>query len=226
MQILIPAKSPLDWKPLLAQPDLHWKAGKSAWATAHAWQLSSGFPVRVREVLALSEAPSVKGVEPLLAVPEQEVALPGGTRASQTDLWVLGRCDETGEMVSIAVEGKVSESFGPTMAEWMREPSEGKRERLAYLQDVLGVQPTLEDRYQLVHRTASALLLARRFNAKHAVMLVHSFSSADEHFSDFERFASLFSVRVGIDQIGVAASRAGTTLHLAWVRGDPQYLGE
>ena len=41
-------------------------------------------------------------------------------------------------------------------------------------------------KYQLLHRTASAIIEAERFNANHALMLVHSFSLANEWYGDFE----------------------------------------
>ena len=68
------------------------------------------------EVLAVLTAGGFADVEMLIGLPEHKVALPGGARASQTDLWVLARTND--DLISIAVEGKVRESFGPTLAEW------------------------------------------------------------------------------------------------------------
>lgn len=45
------------------------------------------------------------------AFPEHQVPLLGGSRPSQTDLFVVAQ--SPGELVSIAVEGKVREPFGP-----------------------------------------------------------------------------------------------------------------
>ena len=64
--------------------------------------------------------------------------LPGGDRPTQSDLWVLARGADAG--LSISVEGKKSEPFGPTVGEWLKGASEGKLERLRYLRDVLGLQ--------------------------------------------------------------------------------------
>ena len=44
-------------------------------------------------------------------------------------------------------------------------------------------------RYQLLHRTVSALLTARAFHAGTAVMLVHSFSPESRWREDFEALA-------------------------------------
>jgi hypothetical protein len=80
-------------------------------------------------------------------------------------IWVLARSE--GKLISIAVEGKVSEAFGPTVQEWQIESSPGKASRLAYLLGLLGL-PSVPDttRYQLLHRTASAIIEAQRFNVQ------------------------------------------------------------
>jgi hypothetical protein len=51
-------------------------------------------------------------------VPEFKVPLPGGAHASQNDIFVLAR--STAGPISIMVEGKVNESFGPALREWRR----------------------------------------------------------------------------------------------------------
>ena len=103
-------------------------------------------------------------IDLLLALPEHQVHLPGGARPSQNDIWALGRSQD--QLVSIAVEGKVSEPFGPTIREWQAESSAGKTRRLAYLLSLLELPSTPESlRYQLLHRTASAIIEARRFKS-------------------------------------------------------------
>jgi hypothetical protein len=129
-------------------------------------------------------------------------------------------------LISVAVEGKVSEPFGPTVGEWLVNASAGKQRRLAYLRDLLGlpdpVPPNL--RYQLLHRTASALIEARRFFAAHAVMLVHSFSQSDEWFADFREFAEALGASAVKERVVSVPRHAGPTLHLGWVRGGSEYL--
>ena len=46
-KFFIPAKSPIDWKQLLAEPEKHWKTGYSAKALAYCWQEAQGFPESV-----------------------------------------------------------------------------------------------------------------------------------------------------------------------------------
>ena len=221
-KVLIPATCAEDWRHLLADPEKHWRQGYSARTIAHCWQEADGFPREVKSVL--SKAPDLAGLEALVVIPEHQVPLPGGSRPSQNDVWVLAGTPS--DLVSIAVEGKVSEPFGPTVSEWSSQASPGKEERLEFLCDELGLAcpPPGDVRYQLLHRTVSALIEAKRFHARHAVMVVHSFSQKNEWFEDYERFLSLFDVRADVDEVVTAGRRGKVALHLAWVRGEKRYL--
>ena len=218
-KVYIPTSSPDDWAQFLAEPVKHWKTGYSARTLAHSWQEAQGFPVEVQAALE----PVFPSIELLLALPEHKVSIPGGTRSSQNDIWALGRSQ--GQLISIAVEGKVSEPFGPTVSEWQIQASQGKAARLTYLQELLGLDTVPGAiRYQLLHRTASALIEAQRFNATHAVMLVHSFSQTSEWHDDYSAFVRLFRNDMengGPTWVGLLG---GVQLHLAWVQGDPVYL--
>jgi hypothetical protein len=213
----LPSAGPDTWQWLLARPALHWKHGASAMSLAHSWENAKGWPARVSAALATD--PDLRGLELLLAIPEHQVPLPGGGTASQTDLFVLARSPP--DLVAIAVEGKVKEPFGDdTVSEWRADGSPGKVKRVAYLLDILGLQD--DDRiggvrYQLLHRTASAVIEAQRFGARHAVMLVHSFS--DEHlwFKEFQDFAKLYGAAVEKDTVSAVQDLGGVRLHLGWV---------
>ena len=88
----------------------------------------------------------------------------------------------------------MAEDFGPTMAEWLAASSPGKQKHLAFLKELLGLPAELPGalRYQFLHRTASAVIEARRFHANVAVCLVQSFHREHAGFSDFQAFAGLF----------------------------------
>ncbi len=221
-KIMIPARSAEDWKAFLAEPDRQWKTGYSAKTLAHCWQEARGFPEEVKKVLR--QAAPFQEIELLIAIPEHQVALPGGSSPSQNDLWVLARCPE--EIVSIAVEGKVAETFGPTIKEWDYRSSTGREERLGFLCSLLNIPfpPPGNIRYQLLHRTASALIEAKRYFAKYAVMLVHSFSQSDQWLDDYERFVSLFGAKGGPNQLSAVDAESGACLFLGWVRGEKKYL--
>lgn len=221
-RIYIPATDAEQWKQFLAEPEKQWRQGFSARSLAHSWQEAHGFPPEVQS--ALSNSPHFRNIELFFSVPEHQVSLPGGSRPSQNDIWALARAGD--KLVSIAVEGKVSEPFGPSLQEWLINASNGKKERLQYICDQLGLDVSLPSgiRYQLLHRTASAVIEAKRFTATHAVMLVHSFSQSDEWFQDYATFVSLFKVTAIVNDIVSVGSLAGILLHFAWVRGDERFL--
>jgi len=216
--------SPEDWKPLLAEPEKHWRTGYSAKALAHCWQESRDFPSEVRRVFRGSSIDVFQDIEMLVSFPEYKVPLPGGRRASQNDIFILAK--GAGQLVSIMVEGKVSEPFGDTIAEWKTQAGRGKEIRLKYLCNLLGLDPASVNhvRYQLLHRTASALIEAKKFNAPNALMLVHSFSHEDEWFDDYQSFLALLGVTGKLDSVVLAKNIHGVNLYLGWVRGDKRYL--
>lgn len=221
---LVPTSGPMSWQSLLADPAKHWRTGYSARALAHCWEDAKGLPVSVRAAFARAPVAAIREAEVLLAVPEHQVSLPGGGRPSQNDLWVLARGAD--ELLSIAVEGKVDETFGPTVGEWLVDASPGKQERLSFLERCLELpEPSPHDvRYQLLHRTASAMLEARRFGARHAVLLVHSFSQQNAWIDDYQRFLELFGKAAGPGEIATLGTLDGLELHACWVTGEARYL--
>lgn len=223
-RVYIPANSPEQWAQFLAEPVKHWRSGYSARTLAYSWQEANGFPSEVQRVLA--NRAEFAHLDMLLALPEHQVPLPGGSRPSQNDIWVLAR-NEAG-LVSIAVEGKVNEPFGPTIGEWVAEGSSGKEARLSFLCDELGIcsPPSSALRYQLFHRTASAVIEAKRFCAPTAVMLVHSFSQAHMWFDDFRAFAEALGCDAAVNTLSHVGQRSGVDLFIGWVCGDERYLSK
>lgn len=223
-RFLVPALGPDGWRALLADPEKHWRAGYSARSLAYCWEAAQGLPREVAAALRTSEDAALREAELLLGVPEHQVPLPGGSRPSQTDLWCLAR--GAGELVSIAVEGKVSEPFGPTVDEWLVDASAGKRRRLSFLAECLGLEEPIggDVRYQLLHRTASAVIEARRFGAAHAMLLVHSFSQTHEWLDDYRRLVALYDATGETGTSYRLRDGGGVTLHAAWVTGDPRFL--
>ena len=228
-QILVPATNAADWQRRLAEPEKQWKSGRSAKALANCWQNAEGFPASVRAVLDGSPFPRFHALTMLLGLPEHRVPLPGGSRPSQTDLFVLAKTT-TGELVSIAVEGKVAEPFGPRVSEWLDAdatgPSSGKFERLAFLCPILRISEDEAQtmRYQLMHRTVSALIEAERFNASVALMLVHSFGGQDVGFDDFAAFAHLLGAGAEPNTLSHVGERDGVDLYLGWAQGENEFL--
>jgi hypothetical protein len=215
---------PADWQALLADPAKHWKAGFSARTLAHCWTDADGFPPEVAAALA-TEA-SFAGITPILGLPEFRVRLKGGKRPSQNDIFVLAR-SHAGP-VSIMVEGKVEESFGPLLGEWLADttPGSGKPERLSFLLETLGLtkQPGNDIRYQLLHRAASAVLAGEQYRATAAVLLVHSFSEGQTGWGDFEAFCGLFGAKPAVGHVVRLPGEQAVPLFAVWVSGNRRFL--
>ena len=160
----------------------------------------------------------------LLALPEHTVPLPGRGGVSQNDIFILAKGG--GQLISIMVEGKVSDDFKEPIHMWNKDASSNKKKRLNFLCSKLGLKEerVQEIRYQLLHRTVSAIIEAERFNAQNAMMLVHSFSQTNEWFDDFAVFASLFKIEAELDRIYSAGDIGGINLYLGWVKGEEEYL--
>ena len=223
-KIFIPSDGPKDWRKLLVQPDRHWKTRYSACATSYAWEAAEGLPPEIATILQTHPEFADGSIELLAAFPEWKVSLPGGDTDSQSDVFVLGRCGE--HTLSITIEGKVSETFGPTVGEWLVGASDGKRQRLDFLCRSLGIyQDDISIlRYQLLHRTVSAILERNRFGMDYAAMIVHSFSQSHEGFDDYKNFVMKlggYGKRGALDSVELPDGRP---LYLGWATGEPKFL--
>jgi hypothetical protein len=222
-KIYIPVRGAEDWKGLIAHPELHWKVGRSARTLAHCWQDADGFPAEFAQ--ALRDAGW--NLELLLALPEHRVSLPGGARASQTNLFLLARNGD-GEVVSIIVEGKVGEPFGPRVSDWLiDDPGRGKQRHLVSLLETLGLPPdTARDqlRYQLLHRTAAAMIEAQRFHARHAMMVVHAFGNHRGGYDAYAEFAEAIGATPERGRITPARDIGTVSLSVGWIDGAARYL--
>lgn len=208
-----------DWRKGLADPGRHWRRGYSAYELARAWETADGFPGAVRK--ALVGHPQLSEAELLLGLPEYRVRLAGRGHASQVDLLVLARDrSRSDELVVVAVEGKVDETFGPTVATWRKRGGANRECRLCYLCESVGLDAgTLpgDIRYQLLHRAVSAVEAAHTFATRHAVLLVHSFSARRKGYADFERFARLLDADVAPGSVSPPVECPGADLSLGWV---------
>jgi hypothetical protein len=217
----IPTIRAEEWRALLADPQNQWRAGYSAKELAECWLRAEGFPPEIQRLFAGADNPTLHEIEMLLAIPEYQVQLPDGKRPSQNDLFVLARARDN-RLAAIMVEGKVSEPFGPTLKDWQKDGSVGKERRLRLLCDILGVteQPKSTIRYQLLHRTASAILTAKKFNAGYAVMAVHSFSPQHKWLEDYQDFLRLFEVTGGVGKLTRLTEKNGIQVYSGWVTGN------
>ncbi len=224
-RIFVPTVSGSDWQRLLGKPELHWKSGRSAMSAAACWEDNEPrLPPEITAVLEATGDEALASLEMLLAIPEWEVELPGGDTASQTDVLAVTR-NELG-LVILGVEAKVNETFGSTLGEKRVGASAGQLDRIAYLERELGCAASLDDsvRYQLLHRTVSALLTARAFHADTAVMLVHSFSPESRWREDFEAFAAAIAANHLIGDMYELKLSDGPRLLIGWCKGAEEFL--
>ncbi|MFF5996455.1 hypothetical protein AAGS61_17210 [Lysinibacillus sp. KU-BSD001] len=214
----VPSQGPESWKAFLADPEKQWKEGYSAYELAHCWESSANLPMIVENVFKESKLPIFDDVEMLYGFPEYKVAIPGGNASSQNDLYVIAKVKNG--LLTIMVEGKVSEPFGETVDLWLgNNPSDGKRKRLNYLLSLLRLHENhiTKIRYQLLHRTASALIEAKKVNAKNSLMLVHSFRHEAKWFKDYANFVKLFDLTPLENNIVGPIQLDGINLYFGWV---------
>jgi hypothetical protein len=223
-RILKFSSGPQDWQALLADPVRHWRSGYSARTLAYSWEGANGFPKEVGLPFGRTVEPRLANLTPLLAISEFKVPLPGGPRASQNDIFVLAR--SSSGPVTIMVEGKVNESFGPTLGEWRSDASSGKEERLRFILRSLGLEsePDGSVRYQLLHRSASAILTGDQYRAAAAVLLIHSFSQERTGWADYQAFTRLFRVEAEMGSLQRLGTASRVPLFGVWVLGNPVYL--
>jgi hypothetical protein len=221
-RIYIPSKKPEEWKQLLTDPEKHWKKGYSAYELAYRWQESNGLPEEIINALSNSGFQELTNLELLFCFPEHKVYFPPSRgRPSQNDLFVMARTQNS-ELVTIMVEGKVSETFGPTINDWLKDKSPGKQERYEFIKSKLNVKTNInqELRYQLFHRLLSLVLEMERYNSAAGIMLIHSFSNSNDWFDDYAKFISLFSVTPNIGNIYKIHEISGKPIYSGWVHGN------
>lgn len=217
-RVLVPTDGPGAWKARLANPEMHWKREASALETAVSWELAArtrrGLPKPIADVLDQSEA--LQSAELLFALPEHKVSLPGGSKPSQTDVWALLKCPNG--LISMAVEAKAEESFGETIEKWTEDASDGRRKRLLFLHETLKCETDLPMhlRYQLVHRTASAILEAKRTGARYAVMMVQAFRESTQCEADYLAFGDFFKASLEKNRLVQLGGHNSPELFLGW----------
>lgn len=223
----MPCTDEENWRTLLADPEKHWKAGYSSFELAHAWMKMKQFPDMIQESFRKSNDSILINASILFAFPEYKVELDNGRAPSQNDLYVLAKSND--ELMTIMVEGKVNESFGQLIGKWKVQAG-GRAQRLEFLKQKLNLSDIPDDTYyQLLHRTASAIIEAERVSAGYAMMLVHSFSDKsasknDRSYKEYAKFVKLFGLQPEINAITKGVSiptEAGQIiLYFGWVQDD------
>ncbi|MFE3897196.1 MULTISPECIES: DUF6946 family protein [unclassified Priestia] len=229
----MPSKGPENWGELLVNEIEQFKSGYSAKTLAYCWENQNGFLSDIKSSFLDSNIELFKNVELLLGLPEYKVSSPGGSRASQNDIFVLAKGllhEKSEQLITIAFEGKVNEDFGRTIGKRLGlEPSNSLRKRVQFLLETLGLERLPDTdisrlRYQLLYRSVSAILLAQKFTPPNALMLIHSFSESEKGFVDYEKFSFLFGLNAVKNQIIGPIHLNGIDLYFGWVQGDQKFL--
>jgi Domain of unknown function (DUF6946) len=223
-RILIPTDGPESWKLLLAEPDRHWQPGFSAMSTALSWENADGLPNEITSLFRGAEDPALRNAELNIAIPEYKVDLAGGSRSSQNDVFALLNC--AGGLIAVMVEGKAKEDFDETLLNWKKRTSpQGVEARLSDIAKHIGLTLQIPDhiRYQLLHRTASAVIEADRFHALYAAMVVQSFVADDSenHYNDFCEFLKLYGKEAIKNRLIELTKVRTCRLFAAWVYSNP-----
>jgi hypothetical protein len=221
-KIFIPTENAESWRNFLADRDKHWKSGFSAMSTAYSWENSEGIPIEIINVL--SQHSDFKELELLISIPEYKVPLPGGNRPSQNDILAIFSTEKA--LSVMAVEGKAKEDFDVLISDWKAKTSDsGVEKRLGYILQKIGVKGMYIDnlRYQLFHRLASSVIMAEKFHAKNAIMIVQSFNNNDteNHFSDFADFLKLYGyLSISKSNLYRLTKVNGIEIFAGWVYSD------
>ena len=210
--ILMPATLD-DWRHQLSEPKTRPTSNVSQ--LTERWRNASGFPVEIASLFATTEA--TRRATVLVVVPNHQVPLAGGAHASGLDLWVLART--AGGLLSVTIDAIGAEAFD---ADARDRPATTTHERLwRGLRHLLEIDESanLPVSCQLVHRTTAALVEAKRFFARSAAVIVHSFSQGVEGFGDFQRFVQLMGgARVEPGRLVEVRPREGIELFFGWAQ--------
>jgi hypothetical protein len=211
----LPLIEPEDVVRHLGHRELHWKAGRSAHALTNLWSKANGLPKSIRSIL--QSHPTFRSAELIDGFLERQVDLGSAGRPSQTDL--LAVIGLEARIAIVAIEGKAGESFGDLVSKWL-DGSDTKNRRLEALCTTLGlsVEQARPLRYQLLHRTASAIYEAKRYRTDLAGMLVHNFASEQSGYLDFCSLAQALGAKES--EAGVLCgpfASDGVSLYLGWV---------
>jgi hypothetical protein len=200
-RVYVPSSGPDDWQQFLAEPEKQWRRGFSARTVAHSWESANGLPPEVEALFVNSGVDGFQEVELLIAIPEHKVPLPPiRGHPSQNDVFALAK-GAHGQLIALT------------------EREEFLRAKLGLKDRAIG-----SIRYQLMHRLASALLEAERFNAGHAALIVHSFSQQDEWFDDFSSFLALYGAKGHIGELVTLGVLGQVPAYAGWARGEKRFL--
>lgn len=226
--LFIATRGIADWQSRLGNPERHWRQGYSAKETALSWeaanqQSSKNLPEPIARLFRSSPWGEP---ELLLAVAEHKVPLGGKGADAQCDVWAL--VHTVAGTVSVAVEAKANEPFGngnESLADWLNagksvnSPANRRRRAIAILENLPPATEGAYDivPYQLLQRTAAAVIEAKRFRLRHAALIVQGFNCPKESIDAYgelctacgirEAYSFMHITRIGDIELGLALAQ-------------------
>jgi hypothetical protein len=224
-RLLIETRGVVDWKSRLLDPKKQWKRRFSAYEAAVSWEYAARRePYYPKDIEALIR-PHFGSSELLLAIGEHAVPLLGKGNASQCDVWALLKSE--GVVVSLAVEAKVSESFGETVGKWItngknERAADNRKTRLGHVRSILPRASGIEDvEWQLLHRFAAAVIKAEEFGLTHAAMIIQAFNTPQKRFDAYERFCTMIGVPAQRGSSALCVTKDGIQVVVGWADCKP-----
>lgn len=203
------------WRNLVADPPRHWKDNRTAHRLAESWEASA--PLPPSEIRAAWASTPFEDFEPTIAIPAYEVEMPGGWHPARNDLLIAGPIGR--EFGIVMVQAKLSNTLGPHIDEVLHNPLPGKLRRIGFLKQVLALPDPLPEStcYNLLDRTASPLIEAKRLQARYAAMIITAFGPLDGCHDEYRHFAGLFGVTGAVDQLERLPMHVDPELWIGWV---------
>ncbi len=217
-------KTAADWAQVVGAKN--WKQGYSAYELAQAWA-SGNFPAAVQAVLNSVPSPFPKPLTPDYMLVEKPVFLDNHKAPSMTDIMVY--CNmKTVEPFVLAVEGKANEAFDKTVADWILDgtaaPKPTRVHRLDFLRRELGVDVPEDStlRYQLIHRSVSALLESGLHGEVSCMLLIHSFGGkTPTNWTDYVAFLNHIGIANPVKNVVSGPVKLGQNkdkdFYAAWI---------
>lgn len=221
----VPLRVPADVIPHLGAKH-HWKDDRSAKCLIDCWWAANDIPASIRRML--DEAPEWRDAILIDAFAERCTDLKDGRPShSQSDL--LGVIGLPTKIAVLSIEAKVDEGFDKTVGQWIVDGSAGKATRLARLTKLLGIpsQGVEALRYQLLHRTAAAVLEAKRYRTDQAAMIVQSWCPDMSSFGDYQAFCRTLGVPdPQANHLSASISLEGVQLRIGWSAEAKQFTSK
>lgn len=218
-----PVNKPIEWKKYIHDAENRWNPESSSMELACCWQSTpADFPLEVK--LAFDR--SGTAYEFLMGIPEYKVDMPGEGLPASNNLLVLSTVDH--RLCPIIVEGNKNGTFGEYCDhKSLQDKRHINRRKLMFADLGLSEDSFVPGklRYQLMHRTLSAIYVAQSFCADRCMVLVHRISHDPEGhdaYADYKYFLGLFGVdaQKGIIQ---RCRIAGLQLMFLWVEDRNTY---